>query len=179
MRDIFCFSCATGLRYSDLQQLKWEHIFEDEIRLNVKKTKTEQAIPLNTISAGILSKYRGLAKPLPMMSGQKLNVYIKDLCKLAEINTPIEIVRFRGAVREAETFEKYKLIHIHTGRKTFATLSLEKGMSAEQVMAITGHQDYKSFKRYVDVTKKLTKAVMRNAWGAPLTDQKLEIATIK
>jgi len=87
------------------------------------------------------------------------------LCKEAEINEPIEIVRFRGSKRETETFPKYELIHLHTGRKTFCTLSLEKGMSAEQVMSISGHTDYKSFKRYVDVTEKLKKVVMEKAWG--------------
>jgi integrase len=87
------------------------------------------------------------------------------LCKKAKINEPIEIVRFRGSKRETETLPKHDLIHLHTGRKTFCTLSLEKGMSAEQVMSISGHTDYKSFKRYVDVTEKLKKVVMIKAWG--------------
>lgn len=170
-RDIFCFSCATGFRYSDLEQLRWEHITYDDITLIVKKTKTELTVPLNAISSNILAKYKEMARPLPMISGQKLNLYIKELCELVGIDTPQEIVRFRGAVRESIIYPKYELIHIHTGRKTFVTLSLEKGMTAEQVMAITGHTDYKSFKRYVDITKKLTKTVMTKAWGAPATQQ--------
>ncbi|WP_158991672.1 site-specific integrase [Mucilaginibacter sp. L196] len=165
VRDIFCFSCASGLRVSDLEQLKREHIKNDEINLIVKKTKTELTIPLNKISYSILNKYKDQNKPLPLISSQKLNEYIKDLCELAKINDPIEIVRFRGPKRETIIYPKYKLIHIHTGRKTFVTLSLERGMSAEQVMAITGHTDYKSFKRYVDVSKKLAKVVMVKAWG--------------
>lgn len=165
VRDIFCFSCATGLRVSDLLQLKREHIKGDEIKLVVTKTKRALTVPLNKISASILEKYKDQNKPLPIISAPKLNDYIKELCELAGIDDPVEIVRFRGAKREAITYPKYKLIHIHTGRKTFVTLSLEKGMSAEQVMAITGHTDYQSFKRYVDVTKKLTKVVMAKAWG--------------
>jgi site-specific recombinase XerD len=39
-RDVFCFACATGLRYSDLDLLRREHIKEDEIKITVKKTKT-------------------------------------------------------------------------------------------------------------------------------------------
>ena len=165
VRDIFCFSCATGLRVSDLIQLRREHIKNDEIQLVVKKTKTELVIPLNKISAGILDKYWDNARPLPMISSAKINKYIKDVCKEAGITDPIEIVRFTGPKRETTVYPKYKLIHIHTGRKTFVTLSLEKGMSAEQVMAITGHTDYQSFKRYVDITKKLSKVVMVKAWG--------------
>lgn len=165
VRDIFCFSCASGLRISDMQLLKREHIRGDEINLIVKKTKTELTIPLNSITSKILDKYKELHKPLPLISSQKLNTYIKELCKAAEIIEPIEIVRFRGSRRETKTYPKYELIHLHTGRKTFVTLSLEKGMTAEQVMAITGHSDYKSFRRYVDITKKLTKVVMAKAWG--------------
>lgn len=39
VRDVFCFSCVTGFRYSDLEQLKREHIKDREIRLTIKKTK--------------------------------------------------------------------------------------------------------------------------------------------
>ncbi|MEJ5994963.1 site-specific integrase [Pedobacter sp. Du54] len=164
-RDIFVFSCATGLRYSDVAQLKWEHIKNNIITLTVKKTKTELTIPLNSISAAILSKYKNQHKPLPTISNQNLNYNIKDLCKLAGITSPIEIVRFNGKKRNVVVYPKYELIHFHTGRKTFVTLSLEKGMSAEEVMEISGHSDYRSFKRYVKVTEKRKTVVMRKAWG--------------
>jgi len=123
-----------------------------------------------------------MAKPLPVISNQKLNQYLKGwqekgkdgilkhnkgLCEIAGINESIEIVRYRGTQREAIVYPKYELIGVHTGRKTFATLSLEKGMSSEEVMAITGHKDYKSFKRYVKITEQRKKVVMIKAWGAP------------
>lgn len=166
VRDIFCFSCTTGLRVSDLTQLKREHIKNDAITINVKKTKRELVIPLNKISASILDKYKDHQKPLPMISGQKLNEYIKDACEQAKIDDPIEIVRFKGSTRETTVSPKFKLVHIHTGRKTFCTLSLERGMSAEEVMEISGHSDYHSFKRYVHVSEKRKKVVMAKAWGA-------------
>lgn len=166
VRDVFCFACATGLRYSDLDQLRREHVKGAEIKITVKKTKEPLSIPLNTYSASILKKYSKLDQPLPMISNQKLNDYVKELCQLAQIDEPVEIVRFRGIKREANTYPKYELIGVHCGRKTFATLSLEKGMSAEEVMSITGHKDYKSFKRYVTITEQRKKTVMANAWGA-------------
>src|SRR5690606_20123585 len=46
VRDIFCFSCVTGLRYSDLMAIRWENIKGDEIRLMVTKTKQPLTIPL-------------------------------------------------------------------------------------------------------------------------------------
>lgn len=39
VRDVFCFSCVTGFRFSDLQQLRREHIKEREIRLTIKKPR--------------------------------------------------------------------------------------------------------------------------------------------
>jgi integrase len=165
VRDVFCFSCVTGLRYSDLYQLKREHIKGDELRITVKKTKEPLSIPLTPYSQLILDRYSSQHRPLPVISNQKLNEYVKELCKKAEIDEAIEIVRFRGTKREAVTYPKYELISVHTGRKTFATLSLEKGMSAEEVMTITGHLDYRSFKRYVKVTEQRKKVVMKNAWG--------------
>lgn len=174
VRDVFCFSCATGLRYSDLDQLDRVHITNEEIKLVVTKTSKLLTIPLNPYSRAILSKYKSALRPLPVISNQKMNNYIKDLCKLAEINEPVEIVRFRGSKRETNTYPKHELITVHTGRKTFATLSLEKGMSAEETMAITGHEDYKSFKRYVNVTEQRKKASMLKAWGKEVSTQKLK-----
>jgi integrase len=174
VRDVFCFACTTGLRYSDLDQLKREHIKADEIRLTIKKTKEPLSIPLTPYSKALLEKYKGMHRPLPIISNQKLNDYVKELCEVAGITEPVEIVRFRGTKREAITYPKYELIGVHTGRKTFATLSLEKGMSAEEVMTITGHRDYHSFKRYVKVTEQRKKSVMLKAWGGELRDIKLK-----
>lgn len=178
VRDIFCFSCSTGLRYSDLMLLKWENLKGDEIKLKVKKTKTELTIPLNPFSSAILKKYRGKLTPLPRISNQKLNSYIHELGELAEINEPIEIVREYGNHREAITSPKHDLVSIHTGRKTFITLSLEKGMSAEEVMRISGHEDYASFKRYVQITEKRKKESMSKAWGKPVVIHQTNLKAI-
>jgi integrase len=167
VRDVFCFSCVTGLRYSDLSQLRREHIKENEISITVTKTKERLKIPLNDYSNEILSKYNGMLKPLPVISSQNTNIYLKELCKLVGIKEDIEIVRYRGANREAIVYPKYELISVHTGRKTFVTLSLERGMSAEEVMTITGHSDYKSFKRYVKITEERKKVVMLKTWSSP------------
>jgi len=48
---------------------------------------------------------------------------------------------------------KYELTTAHVGKKTIAIMFLEKSISAEYVMGITCHSDYKSFQRYVKVTE--------------------------
>ncbi len=178
VRDIFCFSCATGLRYSDLNRLRWEHIKTDCIEIVIKKTKRKKLVPLvipfNPFSYEIISKYKDRAFPLPLMSNVKLNLYIKELCQKAGINNPVEIIRMYGNRESRNVYPKYELISVHTGRKSFCTLSLEKGMSAEEVMEISGHDDYRSFKRYVDITNQRKKETMRNAWGQVFQDVKLK-----
>lgn len=166
-RDVFCFACATGLRYSDLSQLRREHIRKDNtIRMTAAKTGQKLVIPLNPVSYSILQKYKGQLRPLPIISNQKTNDYIKEIGKLAGIDTPIEKVRVYGVKKVAETFPKYELLSIHVGRKSFITLSLEKGIQIQEVMALSGHTTYKAFRRYVDVNDNRKKTVMAEAWGA-------------
>ncbi len=167
VRDVFCFSCVTGFRYSDLKQLRREHIKKNEITLTVTKTKERLSVPLSKYSQDILNIYADCYLPLPVIAAANMNKYLKDLCKEAKIDELIEIVRYKGVERVATVFPKYELITVHTGRKTFVTLSLERGMSAEDVMACTGHSSYQSFKRYINVTEERKKKVISKAWGDP------------
>lgn len=168
VRNIFIFSCVTGLRYSDIKQLEHDHIGKTTIKITVTKTKESLKIPLSKYSLDILAKYKDNPKPLPPISNQRLNEYLKEVCKLAGINDPVEIVRFKGAERITTMHPKWELISIHNGRKSFATLSLEKGMNAETVMEIGGWSDYKSFKRYVNITENVKRNAMSKAWGEPV-----------
>lgn len=170
VRDVFCFSCVTGLRYSDLAQLRREHIKGDRIQLTVTKTKEPIEIPLNPYAKEILNRYPHQIRCLPIISSQKFNEYLKILCKYAGINERLEIVRYKGATRETKYYPKHELISAHTGRKTFATLSLIKGMNAEEVMSLTGHKSYSSFKRYIHISKDQKKTAMEKAWGVASGD---------
>jgi integrase len=166
VRDVFCFACATGLRYSDLLDLRREHIRKDNtIRKTAVKTGQKLVIPLNPISYSILQKYVDHNSPLPVISNQKTNEYIKEIGELAGIDTPIEKVRTRGVKKITKVFKKYDLLSIHVGRKSFITLSLEKGIAMQDVMSLSGHTTFKAFKRYVDVNDNQKKTVMANAWG--------------
>ena len=152
VRDVFCFSCSTGLRFSDLLQIRREHIRKDNtIRMTAAKTGQKLIIPLNPISYSILQKYADKLKPLPIISNQKTNNYIKEIGKLAGVDTPIEKVRTHGVKKITQIFKKYHLLSIHVGRKSFITLSLEKGIAIQEVMSLSGHKTFKAFKSYVDV----------------------------
>ena len=101
-----------------------------------------------------------------IICNQKLNDYIKEIGELVGIDSLIEIVREIGTLKKAETFKKYELLSIYTGRKTFTSLSLEKGIPLQDVMSMTTHTSFKAVKRYINVTKERKKAVMAEAWGA-------------
>lgn len=166
IRDVFAFSCVTALRFSDIKQLSKEHIIGNDIVINVTKTKEQQhIIPLNSYSTEILKKYKHLSKCLPTISNQKSNEHLKAICKICGINKLTEKVRYVGAERKVVLKPKYEFITMHVGRKTFCTLSLEKGMRAEVVMSISGHKDPVSFKRYVNITNTIKTESMIGAWG--------------
>lgn len=167
VRDTYCFGCFTGLRFSDIKQLRPSNIFEDHIKLNIQKTKTiDHIIPLNNYSKAILDKYKGsICEPLPVISSQKFNKYIKDCCEEAEIDTPTTITRYVGQKRIDKTVPKHQLITSHTARKTFVTNSLILGMKEMVVRNITGHKKESTFKRYVKIAEDFKQSEMDNTWN--------------
>jgi integrase len=162
VRDFYCFGCFTGLRFSDIKQLKISNVFDDYIKLNIQKSKTiDHIIPLNKFAKAILNKYiETLYEPLPTISGQKFNQYIKECCKIIGINTPTNITRYIGNRRIDKVLPKYELITSHTARKTFVTNSLVLGMKEMVVKNITGHKDDKSFRKYVEIAENFKKEEM-------------------
>lgn len=161
IRDYFCFSCFTGLRYSDLSKVRKNSIKDDELTIVAEKTGEKIIVPLNEYAIEILKKYD---YTLRVISNQKTNDNLKDLGELAGIDDKILIVKFRGKERIETEKPKHEFISTHTGRRTFIILSLEKGMRAETVMAITGHKDYRTFKKYIKITDKIKRIEMNMAW---------------
>ncbi len=164
LRDVFCLSCFTGVRFSDITNLKFEDIKNDTWYLRTKKTKDMLEIPLSEYALDILNKYILDGIKLPVISNQKSNEYLKELCKLVEIDEPTSIVKYKGSARIEVVKPKFELVSTHTARRTFVTLSLEKGMRPETVMEITGHKDYKTMKKYIKITSKVKHNEMNSVW---------------
>jgi integrase len=155
VRDVFLFCCYTGLRYSDVSNLRKSDVKEDRIEITTVKTTDSLTIELNKYSRAILEKYKDAEfedyKVLPVISNQKMNTYLHDLCKLAKINEPIRLTYYKGNERIDKVEPKYKLIGTHCGRRTFICNALSLGIPAQVVMKWTGHSDYKAMKPYIDV----------------------------
>lgn len=155
VRDVFLFCCFTGLRYSDVYNLRRSDIKADHIEITTVKTADSLTIELNKHSNAILEKYKDVhfenAKSLPVISNQKMNDYLKELAELAGIDEPIRETYYKGNERIDEVTPKYALLGTHAGRRTFICNALSLGIPAQVVMKWTGHSDYKAMKPYIDI----------------------------
>ncbi len=163
-RDVFCFCCFSGLRYSDVRKLQKSDIVDGKIKFTTQKTTDSLEVELNKYSKAILDKYEDVPLPnnkaLPVFCNQKENEHLKTICRMAEMNDKIKIVQYSGSKREEKVYEKWQLITTHCGRKTFVVNSLYLGIPAEVIMRWTGHSDYNSMKPYIDIVDELKKKEM-------------------
>jgi integrase len=166
-RDLYCFACFTGLRYSDIIGLKKDHIKNNEIYKSITKGKKTNTIPLTTPAINILNKYSDIAVyALPKISGQNLNKYIKEACKIAEINDLTPITKYIGGKAIEISKPKYELITFHTAKKTFITNSLILGMNQKTIKSVTGNKRDDIFNKYLKIAEDYKKTEMDNAWGS-------------
>lgn len=162
IRDIFLFQCFTGLRYSDVFNLKKANIRENYIEVTTLKTSENLIIELNKLSKNILERYKDIEgeKALPVISNQKMNDYLKELAELAGINDLVTTTYYKGNVRFEEITPKYALLGTHAGRRTFVCNALSLGIPPNVVMKWTGHSDYKSMKPYIDIADEIKATAM-------------------
>ena len=155
VRDVFLFQCFTGLRYSDVFNLRRSDIKGDHIEVTTVKTSDSLIIELNNHSKAILDKYKDVTfeddKVLPVITNQKMNDYLKELAELAGIAEPIRQTYYKGNERIDEVIPKYALLGTHAGRRTFICNALALGIPPQVVMKWTGHSDYKAMKPYIDI----------------------------
>ena len=155
VRDVFLFQCFTGLRYSDVFNLRRSDIKGDHIEVTTVKTSDSLIIELNKHSKEIIDKYKDVAfedgKVLPVITNQKMNDYLKELAELAGIDEPVRQTYYRGNERIDEVTPKYALLGTHAGRRTFICNALALGIPPQVVMKWTGHSDYKAMRPYIDI----------------------------
>ena len=164
VRDVFLFQCFTGLRYSDVFNLRRSDIKGDHIEVTTVKTSDSLIIELNDHSRAILEKYKDVEfendRALPVITNQKMNDYLKELAELAEINEPVRQTYYKGNERIDEVTLKYALLGTHAGRRTFICNALALGMPPQVVMKWTGHSDYKAMKPYIDIADDIKASAM-------------------
>jgi integrase len=167
VRDVFCFGCFTGLRYSDIKNLKKDNIKDGFIHVNTIKTTEPTTIPITKHGTEIIERYSEFPGDflLPALSMQRMNTYLKDLAEFAKIDEKILIIKYKGAER-IETYKPFhELLTTHVARKTFITNALEKGMPTEVIMDITTHKSHRTFKRYYKIQDDFKKKEMEKVFG--------------
>lgn len=159
VRDVFCFCCFTGLRYSDVARLKRSDIRREQtppyISIVTKKTTDRLHIELNKYALAILDKYGGIGLPddkaLPVVSNVKMNENLHDAAEIAGLDEPVRIVSYIGSERSEVVVPKYSVLTTHAGRRTFIVNALRLGIPAPVIMEWTGHSDYKAMKPYIKI----------------------------
>jgi integrase len=176
VRDLFIFAAWTGLRFSDFSNLQPENIKRNEegklhFDLRQRKTNNRVVIPvMNNAVVEILEKYgNNLPKSI---SNQKTNNYIKEICKLAEINTKILkhatkggktlVKNIDGWSNISSGVEKWTLVTTHTARRSFATNMYKRKLPTSLIMRLTGHQKEIEFKKYIRIEYEETLSLVRN-----------------
>lgn len=173
VRDVYCFSCFTGFRHSDIVSLKHEHIKEDHLLKFQKKSNSFKKVPLNPFALEVLKKYKNNESPLPVISNQNTNDYIKECFKkIAEdqeegkgFNQKIILRKESGSKKTEEIVPKHKAITFHTARKTFITNSIMLGISIEALKEMGAPKKDKDLKKYIKITETYKKEQMDNTWG--------------
>ena len=142
VRDIFLFSCFTGLAYIDVKNLTKSHISfgidgEKWIFTHRQKTESASKIPILPVTQMIIDKYENHPQCLnenellPILSNQKMNAYLKEIAVVCEIE---------------------KELTFHIARHTFATtVTLTNGVPIESVSKMLGHKNLRTTQHYAKV----------------------------
>lgn len=181
VRDLYCFACFTGLRYSDAISLKREHINGKLLTKTQVKTGYVKTLPLNKFALEILKKYESDDSPLPKISIQNLNDYIKEACKHIASEQPKKAGFNRLVIKKtvigSESTEKaiplYDAITFHTARKTFITNSIMLGVNLKALQDMGAPKKEKDLKKYLKITDAFKSQVMDDTWNSISTIQLL------
>lgn len=142
VRDIFLFSCFSGLAYADVKKLKRSEITigvdgEQWIVSKRQKTNTTAKIPLLPSALAIIERYKNHRQceiddsVLPVLSNQKMNAYLKEIADICGVT---------------------KTLTYHIARHTFATtVTLSNGVPIETVSKMLGHRNLKTTQHYARI----------------------------
>jgi len=161
-KDWLIISCYSGQRISDFMRFTDEQIRKEDgeylLEFTQKKTNKLTTIPLHPKVLEILNKRNG--KFPYKISDQKYNDYIKEVCKIAELNQLI----FGSKNTETEpnskvfrkksgTYKKWELVTSHIGRRSFATNFYGK-IPTTYLINITNHSSEAMFLNYIGKSNK-------------------------
>ncbi len=138
LKNGFLFSCFTGLRISDIRNLKFSNIKDNHIRIIIMKTKAEADIKMNETAKRIFDEQKKIKTDnfvFHIPHGGKTSKRLKNWILSAGIE---------------------KKITFHCSRHTFGCLLVENGVDVFTIKKIMSHKDIRTTLQYiekVDTTK--------------------------
>ena len=148
VRDLFCFGCFTGQRFSDIMRFNADDFDGKKWNFVSMKTKKNTMVPFTGFIANALPILKRFKYLFPEISNQKFNDYLKDIGKKAKINSPVRIIRFSGVTEVQIRQPKHDFMSSHMARRTFVTIMLEKGVPITMIQKITQHSDIRTLLKY-------------------------------
>jgi integrase len=128
----FLFACFTGLRFSDLNNLKWTDITNGRLKIIMLKTKKEIEMKLHPNAKAILKEQKQIRSEgnvFRIPTGGKTSNRLKKWFRHAEID---------------------KDLTFHCSRHTFGCMLIESGVDVFSVMKLMGHNEVKTTLQYVE-----------------------------
>ncbi|WP_431159095.1 phage integrase SAM-like domain-containing protein [Winogradskyella poriferorum] len=189
-KDWLIIGCYTGQRVSDLLRMNSsfiQHIQDhDFIVLEQIKTKKTVQIPIHHEVKNILNKRKGefpptFAKSIDSAKAM-FNRYLKEICKLAEIDTIENGNKFDNKKKRYVNgdYPKYELVSSHICRRSFASNFYATELYPTPIlMNITAHSTEKMFLEYIgkkpiDYSLKLAKIWQKEGLKQKQTKEKKE-----
>ena len=150
----FVAQCCTGVRFADLHKVTSSNVKSGFLPLQPMKTK-DQTVKL-PVSPLLQRAFDHLEDQPLDFSAQHYNRKLKELGRLLEFDDTTTRTIFKGGKRVENTLPMHDLLTSHTARRTFITILLRAGHPHELVMKLSGHQDVRSFRKYVKMTEEDT-----------------------
>jgi len=165
IRDISLLSCYTGLRDSDLQEIRIENMYKQKdqimLKVRVKKTNFDYAIPISTKVEAIFKKYNYEIKTV---SQQEYNREIKNIARIV-VKGQIIKVKNSGNKRTTQKVERWQMFTTHTGRRTFGRKFLDGGGSLIVLSKIYGHKNLETTLNYIGYQPQEIVAEFKKVFG--------------
>lgn len=136
IRDLFCFMCFTGIRFSEIRRLKKEDVKRDAVRVRSRKGELRQ-VPLNNRAGEIyrnyVNRYYLNNAAFPQMSVITMNKYLRRIAAGAGLTRPVR--PFQGDGPDVPLCER---ITVGIAVNTFIANALTLDIPAGVVAGFTG-----------------------------------------
>lgn len=166
VKDMFLFSVATGLRWSDCVKVKVGDLDIENKEFSIIQQKTKEEVPIieNKLSKPIFEKYSSNKSslqylfPLNCLRSDftrqnyltKVNLHLKSIGKILKFNNSVGTIKRVGKTpTKNPPVPFFNLISFHMGRRTHATIGSHSGIDIKSIAEQMGHSSANMTTKYI------------------------------